>query len=308
MEKILIIKLGALGDIAQAEGAIHDIRLHHPDDEITVMTTPAYATLFQRCPWIDAVFIDRRDSRFRLDKMWQLRNRLRFEGFSRVYDLQQVSRTNFYYRWFVPDLPWVGSAKGCEWYCHRPENRCAADHFSLCLQAAGIKPQYTLKSDVSWMADEVDAVLAPYSLTSGYIVLIPGASKEHPEKRWPYYQQLAAYFLAKNMRVVTLPGPDELDLCVGVGGDMLLYQGRYLDIFKLAGVLKKARFVIGNDTGPTHIAAHLRCAGLALFSSHAPAMRSGIQHSRFCWLEEDDLARLSLERVIEKISSCLSPG
>ena len=301
MKKILVIKLGALGDIMQAEGAVHDLRLYHPDAEITVMTTPTYEKLWRRCPWIDRIMLDPRDSRFRLDKMLLLRNALRSYGFDQVYDLQQVSRTNFYHYWFLRDTPWLGGASGCSCCVRRPEDRCAAEHFHISFQHAGISTRYCLESNVSWMVDDVDALLESYSLPQGFVALIPGASAEHPEKRWPLYQLLANYFLAKGVRVVTIPGPDELELCQQIGGDMLLWQEKYLDAFKLAGVLLKARYVVGNDTGPTHIAAHLRLPGLALFSSHAPARRSGIQYSRFTWLEQDNLANLSLDQVLKAL-------
>lgn len=309
MERILVIKLSALGDIMQAEGAMHDIRLHHPDAEITVMTTPAYRNLMRRCPWVDRVFIDPRDSRLRLDRMFSLRQRLRAEHFARVYDLQQVGRTDFYYRWFLRGTPWVGGAPGCSHYCRRPDDRCAADHFALCLQLAGVPVLHSLRSDVSWMAEPVDDILEQKGLHGRYVVLIPGGSAEHPLKRWPHYAELADQLLAQGVRVVTVPGPDEMELCRGIRGDMLLEaDGRFLDIFRLAGILKKAAFVVGNDTGPTHIAVHLQRPGLALFSDHIPPTFSGIQHGRFAWLERARLAELPVGAVVRRVYSAMQIG
>jgi len=303
MERILVIKLSALGDIVQAEGAMHDIRLHHPATEITVMTTPAYRRLMERCPWVDRVFVDQRDSRFRLDRMFALRKRLRQEHFALVYDLQQVGRTDFYYRWFLQGTPWVGGAPGSSCCCRRPADRCAADHLAICLQQAGIPVAHSLHCDVSWMADNVDDILERADLNSPYAVLIPGASADHPEKRWPHYPELSEALLAQGLRVVTVPGPDEMELCRSVRGDMLLESdGRYLNFFRLAGVLKKAAFVIGNDTGPTHIAVHLQIPGLALFSEHVPATFTGIQHGRFTWIEQSNLADLPVAEVWQRIA------
>jgi len=303
MERILVVKLSALGDIMQAEGAIHDIRRHHPRAEITVLTTPSYRTLMERCPWADRVFIDPRDSRFRLDRMFSLRQRLRAECFDLVYDLQQVGRTDFYYRWFFRGTPWVGGAPGCSYHCRRPTDRSAADHFAICLQLAGVPVVHTLRCDVSWMADDVGDILQQAGLDRRpYIVLIPGGSAEHPEKRWPYFGELAEGLLAQGLRLVTVPGPDEMELCQKISCDMLLEaDGRYLNIFRLAGVLKNAAFVVGNDTGPTHIAVHMQIPGLALFSDHIPAVFSGIQHGRFAWIERARLAELPVAAVRQKV-------
>lgn len=300
-KRVLIIKLGALGDIVQAEGAMHDIRRHHPAAEISVMTTPPYEKLLHRCPWVDRIILDPRDSRFRLDRMLALRKRLLQTPFEVIYDLQQVNRTDFYYRWFFRGTAWLGGVKGCRFYCRRPGDRCAADHFQISLKAAGLDTRYTLESDVSWMADDVDDILKRYRLTENYVVLVPGCSKDHPEKRWPYFAELAERLLASGWRVVTVPGPDEMELCDGIPGDTLTDDGQYLDYFKLAGVLKRARFVVGNDTGPTHIGAHLRRPGLALFSDHFKPTHTGIQHSLFTWLEASSLNDLSVDEVMAGI-------
>ncbi|MDP7425565.1 MAG: ADP-heptose--LPS heptosyltransferase, partial [Rhodospirillales bacterium] len=42
-KKILVIKLGALGDFVQAAGPFAAIRRHHQDAEITLLTAPAFA-------------------------------------------------------------------------------------------------------------------------------------------------------------------------------------------------------------------------------------------------------------------------
>lgn len=301
-ERILVIKLSALGDIVQAEGAMHDIRLAHPDSEITVLTTPGYRKLMARCPWVDAILIDPRDSRFRLDRMLALRKTLRSHRFSLVYDLQQVGRTHFYFRWFLRDTDWLGGVRGCRHYCPRPDDRCAADHFRISLENAGIPAVHTLASDVGWMAEDMTDFLGERGLEPGFIVLFPGCSARHPEKRWPHYGELARLLLADGCRLVTIPGPDELELCRALPGEMLLHgDGRWLDYFELAGVVRQASFVVGNDTGPTHIAAHLRRPGLALFGGHHSPCYTGIQHSRFVWLERADIADIGVDEVLESV-------
>ena len=306
-QRVLIIKLSALGDIVQAEGAMHDIRLHHPAAEITVMTTPPYRRLMERCPWVDRVFIDPRASRWRLDCMFALRRRLRREGFHLIYDLQQVGRTDFYYRWFLRGTPWVGGARGCSVYCRRPEDRCAADHFALCLERAGVPVEHTLRCDVSWMADDVGDILGRAGLAGPFIVLVPGGSAEHPQKRWPFYRQLAERLMQAGWQIATIPGPGETGLCRATGGHVLLEaDGRVLDIFRLAGVLGRAALVVGNDTGPTHIAVHLQRPGLALFSDHIPPTFSGIQHGRFLWLEQADLREMTVETVWQALTPLLA--
>ena len=300
MADILIIKLSALGDLVQADGAIRDIRNFHPDDRLTVMTTPSYRIYMERCPWVDEVFIDPRAPRYHLAQILALRKRLQQRSFDRVYDLQQVGRTRFYHRYLFPPTWWLGDVEGCEVFLKRPGDRCAADHFHAHLRLAGIPATHTRRCDLSWMVDKADELLDQHGVEPGFVLLIPGASAAHGAKRWPRFEQLAQRLIEHDLQPVTVPGPAEMDQYHAIPGKTLVSKDGYLDYFALAGVAQQAAFVIGNDTGPTHIAAHLGCRGLALYGGHTPAQTTGIQHTRFTWLESEDLADLTLEVVWQK--------
>ncbi len=299
MADILIIKLSALGDLVQADGAIRDIRNFHPDDHLTVMTTPPYRRYMERCPWVDEVLIDPRAPRYHLPKMLSLRRQLR-KQFERVYDLQQVGRTRFYYRFLFPRSWWLGDAQGCEVFLQRPDDVCAADHFYNHLQLASITPTHTLHCDVTWMTERVDDLLISHGVEPRFVLLIPGASAGHAGKRWPRFTELAERLLEHDIQPVTVPGPADMEQCRTMSGKMLVTEDGYLDYFALAGVAQRAAFVIGNDTGPTHIAAHLGRPGLALYGGHTAPHTTGIQHTRFEWVEHRDLAELPLDRVWQK--------
>ena len=58
--RLLVIKLGALGDFVQAMGPAAAIRAHHPDAEITLLTTAPFAELARAAPYFDRVWIDER--------------------------------------------------------------------------------------------------------------------------------------------------------------------------------------------------------------------------------------------------------
>ncbi len=302
---ILIIKLSALGDVIQAEGAIHDIRLHHPDEKITVLTMPQFRRIMERCPWVDEVVCDNRPSRWNPVAMWRLRTFFHRRRFSMVYDLQQVGRTRFYYRWLHPGRQWLGNAPGCACFRRRPPGTSAPDHFHALLTAAGITASHTRNPDVSWMAAEVDQILAAEGLTGkDCALLIPGASAAHPEKRWPYYAELAEQLTTRGITPFTVPGPDERELCRTLPAKMLVPRNQesgWYDFFFLAGFLRRAAFIVGNDTGPTHIAAGVGTGGVALFGGHASPQSTGLTHSSLTILQRDPLSALSVAEVIAAI-------
>lgn len=309
MRRILIIKHGAFGDVIQSEGALRDIRENHPGDEITVLTTPLYRRIFERCPWVDRVMIDPRDPRWRLDLMWKLGRQLKAEKFDMVYDLQNSSRTASYFRWFFQHTNWSGTAPGCS-HPHRaknPKKIRTLDRLAGQLKDAGLIVRHARKPDVSWLADDASAILSDAHVREPFIVLVPGCSARHPQKRWPYYAELAQRLIDEGYEVVMAPGPDEVELVQTIPGIKLRKPKGFFSWFELAGILKRASFVVGNDTGPSHLASHLGVQGVALFGPYAPAALTGIERPNFSVIEVAHLSALPVERVLDEIHLRVKP-
>src|SRR2546428_12549268 len=95
--RILVIKLGALGDFVQAMAAAAAIRAHHSNADITLLTTAAYADLARQAPYFDKVWIDERPLLWTPRALLALRRRLRSAGFPRGYDLQKSNPASAYF-------------------------------------------------------------------------------------------------------------------------------------------------------------------------------------------------------------------
>lgn len=311
MEEILVIKLGAFGDVIQAEGALRDIRAHHRGARITVLTRAPFRRILERCPSVDRVWVDDNAPRWRLDRMVALARRLRGAGFRRIYDLQNSARTAFYHRWLAGPTEWSGTAPGSD-LPHRhpaPKTLPSLERLAGQLADAGVPVVRTPHPDPGWMAEDVSAILASAGVAPPYVVLLPGSSARHPHKRWPHYAELAAGLARAGRLAVVVPGPDEVEECRAIPAVPLMEGGRVLDFFRLAGVLKGAAFVVGNDSGPTHLAAHLGTPGLGLFGrSHLSARMTGVERPGFRVLEVDRLAELPLAPVLEAVVQAVPPA
>ena len=66
MSNILIIKLGSLGDLIQANGAIEDIKKSNPNSNVVLLTSIHYFDLMNKCPYVDEVLVDKRLPRWNL--------------------------------------------------------------------------------------------------------------------------------------------------------------------------------------------------------------------------------------------------
>ena len=87
-ERILVIKLGALGDFVQAGGPFAAIRRHHGPAHIVLLTTEPFVTLVERSPWFDEIWTDDRPKVWNMRRWRALKRRMKDAGFTRVYDLQ----------------------------------------------------------------------------------------------------------------------------------------------------------------------------------------------------------------------------
>lgn len=305
--RILIIKLGAFGDLLIADGAIRDICEHHAGDEITVLTGPAYRKLYARHPLVRQVLVDPRAPRWRLDRLYRLNRTVGFDGFDIIYDLQKSARTAFYYRLFVRRAAWSGIVRGCSLPFSLPDTPLTLqEEYAIQLQAAGVPVRFTGSPDLTWMVEDVGAVLAAAGIGARYVVLLPGASARHAHKCWPHYAQLGRRLLAAGYPVVTVPGPADLELCRSMPGTMLTGSGAFLDFFQLAGVLGGAAFVAGNDSGPTHLAAHLGTPGVALFGAGGRKYMRNMQRGNFTCLYREDIADIPVEEVAALVAARLA--
>ena len=313
MSNILIIKHGSLGDIAQASGAIQDISESHEGDKVHLLTTQPYFDLFKKNPHISNVILDKRLSRLNLIYLYLLMRDIKKYNFSKIFDLQNSSRTAFYKRILFPKankeiwsstettLP-IGTGK------KEFDNDSVLSRFNHQLKSSGINTSHTLKPDFSWSSSEISQIKNYYQLGK-YIILFPFCSPHLTSKKWPYYNQLISMInekLDNKFKVVIAPGPGEIKEASNINALCILDNGNALDISQLSALIKESSFVVANDTGPAHMTAHLGSKGIALFGSHTTPFKVSIERENFKAIQVPELSKLSAEKVFERMSEIIS--
>jgi ADP-heptose:LPS heptosyltransferase len=313
MSNILIIKHGSLGDIAQACGAIQDISENHKNDEVHLLTTKPYFDLFKKNPHISNVILDKRLPRFNLIYLYSLMKNLKKFKFSKVYDLQNSSRTSFYKRILFPKATkdtWSSTETTL------PEGTTKEDfdkdsvlsRFNYQLKSSGINTNHTLNPDFSWSPSDISQIKNYHQLEK-YIVLFPFCSPHLTSKRWPFYNELINLINEKyknTYKLVIAPGPNEIKEAKNINALCVLENGKALDISQLAALIRDSSFVVANDTGPAHMTAHLGSKGLALFGSHTSPFKVSIERENFKAIQAPELSKLSAEKVFERLSNSIS--
>ena len=307
LRRILVIKLGALGDVILAFAAMRRIREAHPDARIDVLTTPPFRALIAASPYADAVQDDGRPEG--LPEQLRLIARLRRARYDRVYDLQTSSRSSALFYGLLPNAPeWSGIAKGASLPHRNPER----DHMHTLerqagqLKGAGIwpdaptEPGTALPPDVSWLVEE--GALAGLGVSSPYALLVPGGSAHRLEKRWPVerYAALAASLATQGLTPVVLGGEAERELAqrIGAAASTTIDLTGRTSLAQLAALGAGAGLAVGNDTGPTHLIAAAGAPTLALFSSASDPALTAPRGPRAAALQRADLAELSVDDVL----------
>ena len=313
MSNILIIKHGSLGDIAQACGAIQDISENHKDDQIHLLTTKPYINLFKKNPHISNVILDKRLSKINLIYLYSLMRLIKKYNFSKIYDLQNSSRTSFYKKILFPKATsqiWSSTETTL------PEGKTKKDfdndsvleRFDYQLKNSGIETKHTTTPDFTWSSSDISDIKNFFELKK-YIVLFPFCSPHLTTKKWPYYNDLISMINKKyesSYKVIVAPGPDEINEASKINALCILDNGKALDISQLSSLIKGSSFVVANDTGPAHMTAHLGAKGITLFGSHTTAHKVSIERENFKAIQVSDLSKLSAEKVFEKLSNVIS--
>ena len=301
MSNILIIKLGSLGDVVQISGALRDIREHHKNEKITILTTSKYINLFKNCPYVDNCLEDERLPRYNIFYLLRLRKIINSLNFNKVYDLQNSNRTNFYRKFLFNVKNWSSSRDIPE----NKYNNSVLQRFDEQLRKSNIQTIYTLKPDFSWAAEKANN----YNLDTDkkYILFFPFCSRDLIHKRWPYFSELINLIKQNHPEysLVVAPGPGEIEEAKSLDIKIALNNNLPLNFFELASLIKKSHLVIANDTGPAHMAAHLGARGFTLFGPHTTPEKVSIEREKFIALQTMDLKSLFADRVYALIKSSI---
>jgi ADP-heptose:LPS heptosyltransferase len=233
-------------------------------------------------------------------------------NFSKIYDLQNSSRTNFYKKILFPKAAkdtWSSTDTTL------PEGTTKEDfdkdsvlsRFDYQLKSSGINTNHTLQPDFSWSTTDISQIKNHHQLDK-YILLFPFCSPHLTSKKWPYYNDLITMINEKSenkFKVVTAPGPSEIKEASNINALSVLDNGKALDISQLAALIKDSSFVVSNDTGPAHMTAHLGSKGIALFGSHTTPFKVSIERENFKSIQAPELSKLSAEKVFERVSKVI---
>lgn len=307
-DRILIIRLGALGDLVLCFEAFQAIRNAHPKAEIALLTMPAFENFAKQMPWFDRVLTDPRAPRWNVKAWWNLIRQIRAFAPTRVYDLQGKHRQTILYNLLggpVLGPEWSGAAP----FCSHPRlwppkpGMHFTDFIRAQLERADIPyPVPRASNPVNWLSASLDS----FNLSGRFALLIPGCAPNRAYKRWPAekYAELADRFQQEDITSIAIgTSADESTILeIAAQAPHLINLCGQTSLAQVAELARRAVCVVGNDTGPTHLAAAVGGKTLALMSDQVDPVWSCPKGAQSAWLQGKPLSALAVEDVFNTIA------
>ncbi len=268
---ILIIKPSSLGDIVHGLLIARMIKQGLPDAVIHWVSRDIFAPVVGACPVVDKILLFHRGAGPRA--FCKLIREIRNQRYDYVLDFQGLARTGLL-TWFARAALKVGRSDAREGsklcYARRvPLPAAGRDAHAVDILAQFLPVLGLPRSVASGLPMHIPKVNTPGGAHNAPIVLFPESRR--PEKNWPHFPELT--------HRLCLEHPESSVLWAGSAA-VECPQAETLANFtnltartslpELMALLNQTRLVIGNDSGPLHLAAALGAPTLALFGPTNP--------------------------------------
>ena len=289
MERILIIKLGAIGDVVHSLPVLATLRACHPKAHLAWAVEEKAAPVLEGNRDLDELILLERKKMSSASGLFYFRRwlqEIRKKSFDAALDLHNLFKSGIIaYASHAPVR--IGFRKLREgnflFMNHRvkpqPHHRHAVEKYLSLLEPLGLhEPQWVRRFPLVWdPKDEVAIdrfwVQQGFSQTNPVVALNPGAN--WPSKCWSpdrYAKVADRLTKQRGIRVLVLWGPGERPLAEAVAGDMTekAVIAPETTLKQLMVLIKRCRLLISGDSGPLHIAAALNVPTVALFGPSDP--------------------------------------
>jgi ADP-heptose:LPS heptosyltransferase len=279
---VLIMRTDHFGDMLFTLPMATALKQAWPSCRVSVLASAANAAAARHHPYVDHVELDAQESKgSNLRGVIALARRIRSlacDATIIVHPTPRLAVAAFLAR--VPIR--VGTAYRAYAFLltHRVRQHrrsAAARHeaeFNLdLLEALGVHSNRPARA--LWRIDDeeagtVDALLRAHDLAAKpFVVLNPGSGGSAMNWAPVQYAQLGRAIVAMGAPVVVTGGPKETaltrEIVAGIGPGAV-DLGRMLNLGELAALLARATVYVGSSTGPTHLAAAIGTAVVALYA------------------------------------------
>ena len=299
--KILLVQQNWLGDVLFATPAIRAVRKKYPAAHIACLVPPRVEAVLKHNPQINEVIVCDDRASFFSPVFWKTALKLRAAKFDTAIFFHR-SKTRAWLAWFGGiGERWGYASAGRRHLLTRavvppPGSPHKIDFFLHLVEALGISPdgRHMEFAPASEAATSLEKKLLGAGVSGGEPYAVVHAGGNWKLKRWPseYFCQWIYFYLGQYGGKVVLCGTgDEKGIAAKIaarfpaGGVVSLCGQTSLD--ELALLLKGARLLLSNDSGPIHLAASQRTKIVGLFGPTSAAQTGPVSEAPMRILSKD---------------------
>ncbi len=265
-ERILVVRLGAMGDIVHALPAVASLKHSFPGSHLTWVVEPRWEPLLEGNPFVDRVVLLRRGGPLELLESWR---DVRAGGYDLAVDFQGLVKSALVAAFARPERIFG-------FHQSQVRERTAALFYSNKVRAAGthVVEKNLYLAIAAGAASVVRAFPLPPGAPEGalpegdFVLAAPLAGWR--SKQWPLerYAELAVRLRDELGIPLVLNGPPD------AAAELAAVPGAVPHVCGLAGLLyatRRATGIVGVDSGPVHLAAALGKPGVGIYGPTDPA-------------------------------------
>ena len=319
MNKVLIIRMSAIGDIVMASPIVDAIKATYPDAEISWLVQPHFAAPISHHPNINHVIHwDHKE----WSKLWQqkkfgqlfkairdFKKQLREYQFDTVLDLQGLLKSGIP-AWFTgaTNRIGLGSKEGSQFLMHQVIQRDKGDtnkigsEYRYLAEVIGLDTsnwKMQLYADIK-ATEQALQLIEQHVQEISYIVICPFTTR--PQKHWfnDYWVELCESLIEQlNCSVIILGGPGDKEASLPIMQAINATMNSAINptrLINLTGetslqvaseIIKNSALLVGVDTGLTHMGHAHEIPTLALFGSTCPYLETDNPLSTVIYLDFD---------------------
>lgn len=275
--RILIVLLGAIGDVVRGLNVAGAIKEAEPKAHITWLVEPASSSIVGLSSFIDEVIVF--DRKRGLSAILEVRRTLKTKSFDTTLDLQRHFKSGLF-SWMSKAPERIGfnrrDAKEFNWLFNTRQVKAQGEevskirHYMSFLEALGLPQPSSLRSGLEKVTLDQFSPSWRAELAPTYVGLVLGSSWD--SKDWPEegYRALIAQIHSVGVEQVVLLGDkSKLEMA-----ERLHSQAVPVSVVNLVGrtslqevvaVIKGAQVCVGPDSGPAHISGAVGTPHVTLF-------------------------------------------
>lgn len=293
-EKILFVQTAFLGDAILTLPAIQEYKKAHPDSQINILCIPSSSSIFKASPYVDNIIVlDKKGEHKGIFSFLNFTKKIKSNKFNRIFSFHRSFRTSLLVLMSgVKNTTGFSNSSLRYVYRNLVEYDPKIHEVKRNLFLAGFElknDEWKIQPEMSDNLFDSESWLSSRGVKKGFIAVAPGTIWETKKYPSEYYRKIIKY-LSADSKVILLGSKEDSELCESlVVNENVISLAGELKVTETVELLRRASFLISNDSAPSHMAMAAGKPVLMIYCSTVPDFGFYPYNQGSSWLSYEKL-------------------